>query len=512
MTRFSVPFLFPGDNLDNPDVIIGKNSFGGVQNFPVPFPSELSEEFSDFSAVQIRKYELWYNTDISFKTYGGCTTFNIDNVGRLILRGGSGCTQTLLVSENGDITHPGNLNTGGNTFIGGNLLVNGTVTASNYFITGGGGSGGGGGGGGDNSLPRLTIITVAPIPPTNASHGNLWWNTIEAQLKIYYEDGDSGQWVDAINTEEPDDETPPTYCAKPSFYDLTFSIPNTLSVGQGAARWYITEPTVVTNVIATVSSAPVGSNLIFDVNKNGESIFVQQTNRPSIPENEFYTFQNVPDTDLLEAGDYLTVDIDQIGSTMPGEHAVVRITVAQPECVYGPGIEALTGDYFILTYNFTSGQDLDTRTGVISPSGFDNIYLGYPGNSPPTAAFLALSGQDPFLTWGGDNRGTGVESVLLDKAKFLQSFPGVNSITLDLRAFWFTMVGSDVTVTATAFKGGEMVPSGYTWVNPTAERIWTNFTSVTKPVSLFTQNLTTTGQRVATATINFATNNITYGE
>ena len=36
-------------------------------------------------------------------------------------------------------------------------------------------------------------------PPQNAQQGDLWWSTIEANLFIYYDEGNNGssQWVDA---------------------------------------------------------------------------------------------------------------------------------------------------------------------------------------------------------------------------------------------------------------------------------------------------------------------------
>jgi len=40
----------------------------------------------------------------------------------------------------------------------------------------------------------VTISATAPATPTA---GDLWWSTEEGTLKIYYDDGDSVQWVDA---------------------------------------------------------------------------------------------------------------------------------------------------------------------------------------------------------------------------------------------------------------------------------------------------------------------------
>jgi len=40
-------------------------------------------------------------------------------------------------------------------------------------------------------------VTISTTPPSNAFNGDLWWNSEEGQLKIYYTDEDTSQWVDA---------------------------------------------------------------------------------------------------------------------------------------------------------------------------------------------------------------------------------------------------------------------------------------------------------------------------
>ena len=49
-------------------------------------------------------------------------------------------------------------------------------------------SGGGGGG---------SSVTINDAAPGSPSSGDLWWNSNAGQLKIYYNDGSSSQWVDA---------------------------------------------------------------------------------------------------------------------------------------------------------------------------------------------------------------------------------------------------------------------------------------------------------------------------
>jgi len=42
-------------------------------------------------------------------------------------------------------------------------------------------------------------VSIGTIPHMNADEGELWWNKITGNLKVYYDDGNSKQWVDASN-------------------------------------------------------------------------------------------------------------------------------------------------------------------------------------------------------------------------------------------------------------------------------------------------------------------------
>ena len=43
-------------------------------------------------------------------------------------------------------------------------------------------------------------IVVADIAPASPASGDLWWNSSSGVLKIYYQDVDTSQWVDASPT------------------------------------------------------------------------------------------------------------------------------------------------------------------------------------------------------------------------------------------------------------------------------------------------------------------------
>lgn len=47
-------------------------------------------------------------------------------------------------------------------------------------------------------------VTVSATPPASPVAGALWWDTIRAQLYVWYDDGSSQQWVVAVNQGAPD--------------------------------------------------------------------------------------------------------------------------------------------------------------------------------------------------------------------------------------------------------------------------------------------------------------------
>jgi hypothetical protein len=106
-----------------------------------------------------------------------------------------------------------------------------------------------------------------------------------------------------------------------------FSQAGTLTVGTGVFRWYNDFGAALTikEVRASVGTAPTGSSLIVDVNENGTTIFSGGTDRPEIAISGFTdTTTGMSDTSLAD-GNYLTVDIDQIGSTIAGANLTVQV-------------------------------------------------------------------------------------------------------------------------------------------------------------------------------------------
>lgn len=123
----------------------------------------------------------------------------------------------------------------------------------------------------------------------------------------------------------PTDETAdlPTYVQ--TYRTETFSIPGILAVWTGTSRLYFPRAVVITSIAAAVGTAPTGAAVIFDVNKNGTTIFTTQGNRPQIAVSTNTDLSNTPDITSFAANDYMTIDVDQIGSTIAGANATITI-------------------------------------------------------------------------------------------------------------------------------------------------------------------------------------------
>lgn len=104
-----------------------------------------------------------------------------------------------------------------------------------------------------------------------------------------------------------------------------FGMPGNIIVKIGASRWRIVGDQTILGIVAVVGVAPTGAAVIVDVNKNGSTIFTNQANRPTIAIDNNDSGVKIPDVIEFSDGDYLTVDVDQIGSTTPGAELTVQV-------------------------------------------------------------------------------------------------------------------------------------------------------------------------------------------
>jgi hypothetical protein len=197
-------------------------------------------------------------------------------------------------------------------------------------------------------------------------------------------------------------------------------------------------------------------------------------------------------------------------------------------------------DFMVITYEFTDGRDLDTRTRIVSIDGTtyadqngQGKYIGWDQyrRTPQSATYIESGSVctlpvKPLAIWGSDNLQQGFESVMVD---FTQLGAGQNQVVIDCRAFWYGTVGTNpVNISFTLYKGGCMIKQGsggspaFNFTNPTATATLTG-SSASKVITAFKNNSQiatgssdlespnvsvnlTRGQRLAVITYNRSTN------
>jgi hypothetical protein len=189
--------------------------------------------------------------------------------------------------------------------------------------------------------------------------------------------------------------------------------------------------------------------------------------------------------------------INADGSSASSPFTVITLTapVADP-----PGVTSFSvpADYILITYEFSGGNDMDTRTRVSAP--YTSPYLGW-GQS--------YSDNRGILFFGGDNTGQGFEACYFDISAFKNTGQAPD-IQIECRAQWY---GTSSTVPlklgVTLFKGGSMQKSGYSWVNPSASNTTLLF-SAGKTITLLSRSGGSTGEYIGTVyyNVNTGTGNV----
>lgn len=158
-------------------------------------------------------------------------------------------------------------------------------------------------------------FTISDTAPGSPSAGQGWFNSATGKSFVYYD----SQWIE-IGGGSSGPQGPIGQSVIP------YAKTGTLAVTTGTLRFRMPFAATIIGVSASVGTAPTGSSIIVDVNKNGTTIFTTQANRPAIAISAFEAAEvtNMNITSLA-IGDYITVDIDQIGSTIAGSDLTVFV-------------------------------------------------------------------------------------------------------------------------------------------------------------------------------------------
>lgn len=101
------------------------------------------------------------------------------------------------------------------------------------------------------------------------------------------------------------------YTGSTSPLTKTLDYTGTLAVSSGTKKWWINRSFNISRAIGYLDTAPTGAAIILRLNKNGANVGLFTVNASS---SSFSTSTNISVTQ----GDYLTVDVVQVGSTVAG--------------------------------------------------------------------------------------------------------------------------------------------------------------------------------------------------
>jgi len=173
---------------------------------------------------------------------------------------------------------------------GGSICSTGSIDPDTNYMVSGHESGGSG----------AWLVGFSPGSPAGVD------NVQQAIEKLYNEGGSGFYW-----------------------HTFTFTVEGTLSISNGILRFYAPGPMTISEVAISISTAPTGQSAIVDINKNGTTIFTNQGKRPECAAGANFDTSDEPDVTALAKNDYLTMDVDQIGSTVNGGNMVVHVRCKQ---------------------------------------------------------------------------------------------------------------------------------------------------------------------------------------
>lgn len=174
-----------------------------------------------------------------------------------------------------------------------------------------------------------------------------------------------------------------------------FTIEGSLSVTSSPLRIYNTlgRELTISKVFLAAATAPVGASIIADIHKNGTTIFTTQGSRPAIADGESTGESATPDVTAWADGQYLTFDVDQVGSTVAGSSLTVHVVYS-----VASGPVASTDDHTQLANVGTNTHaQVDTalaRLEAILPAGAAGHSAFWSGDAIGDSQTIIADGAD----------------------------------------------------------------------------------------------------------------------
>lgn len=149
---------------------------------------------------------------------------------------------------------------------------------------------------------------------------------------VFQNDGNLGARVTALEEAVDDIEAELDNLEVAVLQTLTYSISGTLQAKTGTFRLYndTGRSWTIQSVRATVATAPTGGSngVRIDINKNGTSIFGSTGSQPTIAPGTNSARVTSFATTTVADGEYLTLDVDTVGSTQAGADLSVQVVVS----------------------------------------------------------------------------------------------------------------------------------------------------------------------------------------
>jgi len=99
---------------------------------------------------------------------------------------------------------------------------------------------------------------------------------------------------------------------------ITFVLRGNASTGTKQTQILMPAAATIDKVIIYADTQPTGTSIIIDININGTTIFTTQSKRPEIAVSTNTDDSDTPDVTALLQDSRVSVDVDQVGSTIAG--------------------------------------------------------------------------------------------------------------------------------------------------------------------------------------------------